>query len=522
MQEIERVVGLAGCGKTRYVVEQIEASGLGPEEVALTSFTRAARVELAARCGDIFGVGPRWLTRQGHFRTAHSTCWRAIGGTAEAICPSGQELPEWLARHGNIGVHEDAEIVLNCWSAARNANRPVIGYLRSLQVNCDQFTLQNALPIIAAYELAKLRTGTLDYTDALGKFAGVKWAEDGTWIEGFAHGEPPLGIRLAIVDEAQDASALIYRVQRRCHEGVPRVIIAGDGFQSIYSFLGGSPKFFFEWEGVTKETVLSKTWRCPSVIWDRAMRTLRRNSEWHDYGVQPRDTGGSVLHAGDIRSAVARIRSTDGTVLALGRTRNAVNEIRDELERTDTPYDHVEQMSTTQVGREAYYTLWQLSEGKVVPAGQFLRGLDRIPATHLLQRNAKARWKDGRIQVDALHPEWLVQCGFSEKGAAAIRDGSWKQILAGTRGFQRWEKARRLYGAEAATKPRVRLSTVHGAKGLEADTVLISDRSTELVNANLKHRWSADEERRVVYVALTRARERVLVARTNGRWRFQT
>lgn len=61
---------------------------------------------------------------------------------------------------------------------------------------------------------------------------------------------------------------------------------------------------------------------------------------------------------------------------------------------------------------------------------------------------------------------------------------------------------------EAVTKqPRIRLSTIHGAKGGEADNVLLlTDVSSK---AYQQQQRNPDDENRVLYVALTRAKERL-------------
>jgi DNA helicase-2/ATP-dependent DNA helicase PcrA len=71
--------------------------------------------------------------------------------------------------------------------------------------------------------------------------------------------------------------------------------------------------------------------------------------------------------------------------------------------------------------------------------------------------------------------------------------------------------------------PRVAMMTVHAAKGLEFHTVFITGMEEELFpfrSADAKRNEDAEEERRLAYVALTRARERLYVTHASRRMIF--
>lgn len=74
-------------------------------------------------------------------------------------------------------------------------------------------------------------------------------------------------------------------------------------------------------------------------------------------------------------------------------------------------------------------------------------------------------------------------------------------------------------------KPGVKLMTVHASKGLEFDYVFITGLEQDLfphgrMNENVSTPESAEEERRLFYVALTRARKRLYLSRANVRTIF--
>lgn len=74
------------------------------------------------------------------------------------------------------------------------------------------------------------------------------------------------------------------------------------------------------------------------------------------------------------------------------------------------------------------------------------------------------------------------------------------------------------------TTPRVSLMTIHAAKGLEFDTVFVTGLEEDLFpNANAKlYPREMEEERRLFYVAITRAKKRCYLTYATSRFRFGT
>ena len=99
---------------------------------------------------------------------------------------------------------------------------------------------------------------------------------------------------------------------------------------------------------------------------------------------------------------------------------------------------------------------------------------------------------------------------FAEK----LRKGEWGDLF---KGAGRWRAAAEKYGPELATKPAIRVGTIHAAKGMEADTVVLSNTvSRRIHEAQGIDPGQHDEERRIEYVGVTRARRRLIVATDQG------
>ena len=69
-------------------------------------------------------------------------------------------------------------------------------------------------------------------------------------------------------------------------------------------------------------------------------------------------------------------------------------------------------------------------------------------------------------------------------------------------------------GENIRKQPRIKLSTIHGSKGGEADNVMLLTDLTR--KADLEYWRQRDEERRVFYVGMTRARNTLNIVRSQS------
>ena len=71
-------------------------------------------------------------------------------------------------------------------------------------------------------------------------------------------------------------------------------------------------------------------------------------------------------------------------------------------------------------------------------------------------------------------------------------------------------------------EPKVSLMTIHAAKGLEFDNVYIAGVEEDLFPGRMStfSRFDLEEERRLFYVAMTRAREKLVITHAGSRYRF--
>ena len=533
-KQVAKLIGGAGTGKTGELLRVLTSAkatlGGDPFCLGFASYTKAARIEAADRASDEWGVPAQLLTKEGWFRTVHSTCYKQLGIQNGQIIDKDKESQLWLANALQVDIRiildEDtgfsrydgksaAAAAMRAWDLCRARVEPLRDTLRRLSASGQAITWAEAKQYIERYEEAKRLHDRCDYSDLLAKFAGLKFEVDG-FYEIDPEGVPPPGVKTWIFDEAQDASALVDRCCRRLAEApdVQWVYLAGDPFQSIFGFSGSSSEHFMGWKA-DKERIMERSWRCAPEILELGERCLRKMSKgYFDRKISPADHDGEVLSLSGAAAACAKLDPTRPT-LVIARCKYTLDSYKKALFERRLPYAMINDSDDTQILR-AYRAYWDLEHGEPVAGEDLAFAIKHTPARSLdgpyLTRGAKASWsREETIKSwDMVKPADLPTIGMTDALIGAVRTGGWSELL--TKG-EKWRQAALQHGPELATRPQIRLGTIHATKGMEADDVVLSTQIPgKVANGSASDPAIHDEECRIEYVGVTRARRRLIVS----------
>lgn len=531
------LIGSAGSGKTTELLRVLETAkdrlGGDPFAVGFASMTRAARLEALERASAAWGVSEKVLGDMGWFKTVHAICKKQLGVGKELIS-NDKESQEWVAEAVGAELHtfldygEDcgfryegdmaAAKAMQVWSYVRAAMVPlrkaVERWLRSGDI--DPPSMASCLQYIRRYENAKRKEGRVDFMDLLARFAGIHFDP----IEGpqpiDPEGEPPKGVKAWIFDEAQDASALLDTVCRRLasSEEVVWVWLAGDPFQSCLSFTGSSADHFLSWP-CDKKKIMPKSYRCPAPILKAGEWSLRQMRKgYFDRGVSPADHEGIAVRVNSMEQAARKIDPSEST-LVLFRANYLAEQWAKKMTEKGIPCRELKRHDNTHLSR-AHKALWDLEHGIGVSAEDFALAIDELPqrtaSGPTSDRGTKKQWKDpSRWGLwECVTPADLPKTGLTELGIAKIKSGEWGSLVEKGESFRASAKK---HGGELAAHPKVLVGTVHGSKGMEADTVVLSTTLTRRIAEAKRSDYDAyDEERRIEYIGITRARRRLIVS----------
>ena len=543
MAHVTRIIGGPGTGKTTLIRDRLTAIkkelGLSAEQIGLCTFTRAGRQELSERCAAEWGVSTDTLTRSGWFRTAHSIAYRQTK-VDDGQLLQGKEGGEWTStvvggrvvssyNHStevfgyDYATDVDKSVVcsLRAWDLARagmTSLASVLGMWRDIGESTEDTV--TASRIVEKYESAKKRDGRLDFTDILASYAGVRFSVSGGAESTQPVGDLPAGMRVLAIDEAQDSSGLVDLVCRRLASGdeIERVLLTGDPYQSIYGFGGSDFRHFMSWEA--DEETMPKSYRCPDNIMALGERCIRAmKSGYRNRGIVSAPHEGSIRTSGDVSDAVSKIKGEE-SVLVLARCRFPLIEYEQELRSKGLPFAWIDKVGSASQAA-GFQALWDLGHGETICGEDWSHAIAMTRVTigddKLLVRGEKKAWADGlRSEVDAVRP---IEEGFALAGATPllakmILEGDWvgaveKRVEDRAKD---WLAAAKKHGPELASNPRIRLSTIHSAKGMEADTVLLSTATSGAVErGRLATDSLHDEECRIAYVGVTRAKRALVV-----------
>jgi len=466
---VHALYGPPGTGKTTEMLRRVKATreaGVQAERIAFVSFTRAAASEALSRLG---------LRRSDNVSTIHAMAFRSMGMRQAQVVDS-MKLREFSTVMGIpiIGKspeddeeRADGDFYLDLLNYARNTfSHPDEVY----DISDRPGTRAEFNAFVRAYAEWKSTYGYYDFTDMLERAA-----------RGAMRGDA----EVVFVDEAQDLSPLQWRVIEKLCRRAEEVHIAGDDDQAIYTWAGadahGMARFTAKHSGDSH--VLSLSHRLPAAVHAKSQDLIRRVTLRVDKEFSPRPDLGLVRVFGSINS-VDIAHGED--ILLLGRTHSVLREVEQSLIEERIPY-------TRESGRPGMY------QNKYAAAIRAFRKLERgeritdgertqLFACATATTRAALEANDVRSVVER---PFYVALNIPGRAVDFYRD------------------------ADLESVPTIRLSTIHAAKGHEADRViLLTDMTTRVAQSAEK---SPDDEIRVWYVGMTRAKRQLdIVEGYNG------
>lgn len=506
-----RVLAGAGSGKTRAITHRIafgvETGVYAPEKVLALSFTTKAAGEMRARLSSLHVDGVAC-------RTFHSAAMRqlmyfwpdVIGGDFPKVRPGKAALLTQAAEQLRLPTATDvlrsmaAEIE---WRKVRLLSPEQYASAAPSRPLPSSLTPDKAMAIIERYEKLKDERRELDFEDVLVTMLGLLESE--TWVRERVHEE----FRFFVVDEFQDVSPVQRALLDAWRGNRSDICVVGDPNQTIYSFAGATSehllRFGDEFPHATTVT-LDRNYRSTpeivrvanALIPDSPLELVSTAASGPEPQVRsaPTDSDEARSIAGAIRAAVdAGARPENIAILYRINSQSIV--LESALSEAGVPF---------RVRGSRFFEEQAVRETMLI-----LRGTSAT--------NPSMTARDALGMILREHFNWTTKPPLNpvERHAwnvlAAVRTLAESMPDNATAADLFADLTRR---AEADVEPTVNavtLSTIHAAKGLEWDTVYIVGASEGLLPLSLATDDAAiAEERRLFYVAVTRARRELTVS----------
>jgi len=528
------VLAGAGTGKTRAITHRIAygvRSGIyRPSSVLAVTFTARAAGEMRSRLRELGAPGVPAKTFHAAALSQLKYFWpQAVGGPmAEIIEQKGRYIGE-AAR--NIGVKIDAVSIRDLakeieWAKVSLIN-PEDYVLKSAEIGrppISGFTPEQVAAVALGYENLKERRSLIDFEDILAILGGIL-EENSTITE-----QVRAQYQHFIVDEYQDVSPLQQFVLDQWLGGRDSICVVGDPSQTIYSFTGATPNFLLGFRrkyANAKEVRLIRDYRSTPQVVRLANDILKEGKvegalelvaqrppgpepvfkEYSDDDAEAKATAEQIkelISDGIPASEIAVLYRTNAQSQAFETALSAAD-VGYQLKGSERFFNRPEvrqaiTLLSAAINHEAEgYEMAQLVR-------TLLSEIGWAPQPPAPSGAMRERWDSMSAFVNLA--DQLAQ-NTTISFAATMKD-----LVA--------ELRERAAHQNAPTIDGVTLASLHSAKGLEWDAVFLTGMSEGLMPISLADSPElVAEERRLLYVGVTRARQHLQVsyakARSGGR-----
>ncbi len=509
----------AGTGKTRVISRRvayaIATDTVHPRHVLVVTFTEKAAGEMRGRLAQLGFPGV-----QAH--TFHAAAWRqlryfwprlsstrppeVLESKAPLLVPLQRSLPGGYKFTGVKDLADEIE-----WAKARRITPD--GYQAAVERTGRQTPLPPDLfaGLFRRYERAKERAGRIDFEDMLAHM--LDGLESATDVAEEFRGQ----YRWFSVDEYQDTNPLQQALLEAWLGERRDLAVVGDEDQTIYTFTGASSEYL---TGFTRRfpdarvLQLEQNYRSTPQVLAVANRLLARGGHRRPKRlVASREPGPEPVIVA-FESAGGEVAALVGEVGRLGDLGVALEEMA-VLVRTNAQIPPIEE------------ALADAGIHYQVRGELFFRRPEVRQALRLLRSRAD-RAAGGGL-VDAVEAIWFERMGFRRDAEpdgeeARQRQASLVTLLGIAERLREADERADLAAFQAEVERRaadevdgvgggVNLLTYHRAKGLEFDAVLLPALEEGLLP--IRQASTPDEvaeERRLLYVGLTRARVHLWLA----------
>ncbi len=537
------VLAGAGTGKTRAITHRIaygvQAGVYVPQQVLAVTFTARAAGELRTRLRELGAAGVQARTFHAAALRQLGFFWpRTIGGAPPALLEHKAALVADAANRLRLSVDRAAvrDLAAEVEWAKVNLLTPA-GYpaaaVAAGRGNPGGFEVTVVARLLEVYEQAKTDRGVIDFEDVLLITGGIleQHPDAATQVRG--------QYRHFVVDEYQDVNALQQRLLDVWLGDREDVCVVGDPNQTIYSFTGASASHLLGFttrfpkakrvqlvrdyrstpQVVALANALAEPVRQPAGQGSRAADVLRLIAQ-REAGPRPelRVHPDDEAEARGVAEAAAKLIK-DGVpaaeIAVLYRTNAQSQALEQALADLGIPY--------LVRGGERFF-----SRKEVRDAIMLLRGAAASPSSSGEEAPASLGAQTRDVLASAGWTQTPPQSGGavrerweSLQALAVLADGLAERDPGAALADLVSELGERAAAQHAPTVQGVTLASLHAAKGLEWDAVFLVGLSDGLMPISLAEGWEAiAEERRLLYVGVTRARQHLTLtwarARTPG------
>ena len=509
------VEGPPGTGKTTYLLKQVEKllnEGIDIERIGFFSFTTKAALEARTRAVKKFKLDPKKFV---YFRTLHSLAHKiAISGPVTLFNEEQQKL--FCDKYNLTWKDNDSSTrditgssIINLITLAKNR---MISLEQQYNESNPNYPFSYLNKIFNLYNEYKKEEKLLDFSDIITKYNEVK-------------DTPPL--KALFIDEAQDLNKLQCEMTTLMEQTSEHSWYAGDDDQAVHKWCGANPYFFIKLKGNIIQ--LTQSYRVPKTIAELAKSLLPKIKTRRDKTWKARQEEGIVKRC--MYFSNLKIADTPGTWYILTRNGYQLKDIKEFLRSEGIWFGSAnkDRENVSSAVRksviEAIYTWVKLQKDMPIT-------LEEVKTLYSYCKSLKknSEEKDGiewgfknlssfAPYKDDVEKTYKYKELVEKHGLKANIEYEWYEILQNLSDLDiEYIKACRRRGEKLMQSPRVTISTIHSIKGGEADHVALHSEINKIQYDSLMK--GDDDEHRVFYVGITRAKKTLHIIESEKQWAY--
>ncbi|WP_435151435.1 UvrD-helicase domain-containing protein [Haladaptatus sp. DFWS20] len=566
--KVTRLFGGPGSGKTTELLDRVEAildkDDVTVNDLLVVSYTRAAANEVRERLAERLDVDPRSL--QGNVCTMHAKAYELLNLSRgdvvnekhkKEFCEDfGLEYEDEYSGKGRRTARSttlgNKIIATSQW--LQRTRRDVADWY-DVPFQWDVETVRLPPEIDPNSQEGNKYTPTWpssdDRFDVPEAIRGWRKYKGDEGLVGFADMLERVkqrsllpSVDYLVIDEFQDITRLQFDIYEEWKPHMENVLIAGDDDQVVYAWQGADPKLLLQEGG--EDVILDTSYRLPSRVLKIVQQEVDHIEERQEKNLKPRKEGGVVeaVESPSMLDLVRNVRYTisefDGTAMVLFRARYQMFRFIDEFIDEGMPFRTLtDQRMWTDRLNQYVDAVEQIDNDEPIDGLQARRLADML-ADSTFGSNERDEMFDAiderkeEAGVDDLTE--LEFDGDFVRNFAPFMPGpkSAADMVRKVTSYQKRSMDAYFGGKyQEMERDRIRIGTIHSAKGREADHVFVATDLTEKVVEQMAatvenegidvpsvDEFTAgtdpvpvltDNERRVFYVGMSRARERLVL-----------
>ena len=562
-----------GSGKTTVITRRIEymidKHHVNPEKILVITFSKAAAKEMQSRFYALRGHKNERVT----FGTFHGIYYGilkwAYNLTAENILSEEEKyrMLQTIMEHIEIDVDDEKDFLQGISEEIGLVKNNRLDLKSYQTLHCEEEVFQK---IYLAYEQERKRSRKIDFDDMLvltyelfEKRPDILKA----WQEKY---------RYILIDEFQDINKVQYDVIRMLAMPQNNLFIVGDDDQSIYRFRGAKPEIMLHFPKDypdVRQVILDVNYRSTKAIVNGAGRVIRRNKKRFAKKIVTTNDQGINVHIQEVRHPVEEskyvmkeiqkamrggVAPTD--IAILYRTNNEARSMVESCmeyglsfqmkEQFPNLYDHFVaqnlmtymKMALGDRSRKSFLAIMNRPNRFI---GRESIDKNEVSFEELRKFYAGKEWMQDRIDQFELDLRIIAKCApyaaiqyirkhigydeflraYAKKRRMSVEEvfdvlyeiqeksKDFKTIKEWFAYVDEYVEKMKCRPENEAQKKGIFLMTMHGAKGLEFHTVFVIGANEKVIPyKKAETEDEIEEERRLFYVAMTRAKRRLIIS----------